>query len=144
MFPDEPTAPAQITSGQPAAVVPATAEQPDKVYKHDAHGRFVAGTSPGPGRPSEMAYRRAVREAITPDEARRLIRSLYKRGMKGDVPAARVCLEWLAAKPAPEATPKDGNGETRRISFVLNIGGADQKLKDAIPVANLQTPEKSG
>ena len=59
-----------------------SAANPDQTVCRDSKtGRFVKGTSGGPGRPSGRSLTEALRHVVDPDAAARL---LWKRALKSD------------------------------------------------------------
>ncbi|GAB4127846.1 MAG: hypothetical protein Kow0040_01870 [Thermogutta sp.] len=69
----------------------------------DNRGRFVPGGPGGPGRPkkrySAVELRKAVLQAITPEELASIVRVLFSRAMEGDVAAAREVLNRILGPP---------------------------------------------
>ena len=74
--------------------------------RRDAHGRFVLGTAPGPGRPKnpfarrQAAMRRAAMAEVQGQDVRALVRKLLTQAVAGDWTAARLLFEWIIG-PVP-------------------------------------------
>lgn len=71
----------------------------------DKTGRFVKGCKPGPGNPNVRRiaeHTRAIRDAVTADELRAVVRKLADQALAGDIQAARVLLDRCAGTPRPE------------------------------------------
>ncbi|GAB6186678.1 hypothetical protein [Thermopirellula anaerolimosa] len=69
----------------------------------DNRGRFVQGGPGGPGRPKKrygaVELRKAVLQAVTPEELASIVRVLFSRAMEGDVAAAREVLNRVLGPP---------------------------------------------
>ena len=64
-------------------------------------GRFVKGTSGGPGNPQlqQLAeYKRVVREAVTPKQLIAVLRTLLEKARGGDILAAKILLDRTLGK----------------------------------------------
>jgi hypothetical protein len=67
----------------------------------DVAGRFLPGTAPGPGNPMARRtaqYRRAIREAVSPEDLVQIIKVLMDKALAGDVQAAREVLDRVLGK----------------------------------------------
>jgi len=76
----------------------------DREDLRDQGGRFAKGGKPGPGRGhgnKVSAYRAAVFNAVSPEDAADVMRAMVEHAKQGDVSAARVVFERLLG--APEA-----------------------------------------
>jgi hypothetical protein len=74
----------------------------------DAHGRFVAGAPPGPGRPAnpfaryQAELRAALLAEVRPADVRAILRQVIRLAKRGCLPAAEMLLKWTpGAPPAP-------------------------------------------
>ena len=79
-----------------------TAENGD-VIKRGAGGRFLPGTRPGPGNPSlarTCKTQDAFRRAVSDDDLCAIAKTLVKRAIRGNVPAAREILDRVLGKSA--------------------------------------------
>lgn len=73
-----------------------------------ADGKFTKGNKGGPGNPYNRqvaAIRRALLNAVTPEEIHYLARSLIDRALEGNLAAAKLLLSYLIGKPAPAVDP---------------------------------------
>lgn len=71
-------------------------------------GRFAKGNKGGPGNPFNRqvaAIRRALLDAVTPEEIHYLARRLMDKALEGNLAAAKLLLSYLVGKPAPAADP---------------------------------------
>jgi hypothetical protein len=74
----------------------------------DAAGRFTKGNRGGSGNPfarQVAALRSALLAAITPEQMQKLATRLYKRALKGNMPAAALLLRYTLGNPAPVVDP---------------------------------------
>ena len=74
----------------------------------DAQGRFAAGNKGGPGNPfarRTAAMRKAIAEAVTPQMLADLAAVMFKKGMAGDVAAAKLVFSYAAGRAAPAPDP---------------------------------------
>jgi len=96
----------------------------------DKRGRFVTGCAGGPGNPHLKhlaSLQSAVRDAVSPDDLRGVLRKLVALAGSGDVHAARVLLDRCLGKPNPEA---------RHIAFELpSLGSSSDILAAFVAVA---------
>jgi hypothetical protein len=71
--------------------------------ERDKNGRFVKGKSGNPsGRPKkerEERYREILKEAVTFEDFRAIIKRMAEKAKRGDVQATRLLLEYLVGKP---------------------------------------------
>jgi hypothetical protein len=74
----------------------------------DARGRFTHGNPGGPGNPfgrRVAAFRRALCDAVTPEDLQGLARSLLARARAGDHAAAALLLAYTVGRPAEAVNP---------------------------------------
>jgi|SRR5919109_3201449 hypothetical protein len=90
------------------AVLPGGNGRKPPTPERDARGRFVAGASPGPGRPAnpfaryQAELRAALLAEVTPADVRTVLRQVIKIAKRGHLPAVELLLKWvLGAPPAP-------------------------------------------
>lgn len=91
----------------------------------DTAGRFASGNRFGRGNPHARQvadYQRAVREAVTDEDLRRITRKLVERAIAGDVVAAREVLDRVMgkAKVSIEVDDKRATDE-RTILQQINV-----------------------
>ena len=71
-------------------------------------GQYAAGNKGGPGNPfarQVAALRKALLDAVTPEDLAEVTKALLAKAKAGDVPAARVLLGYLLGKPIPTVDP---------------------------------------
>jgi hypothetical protein len=74
----------------------------------DGGGRFAAGNGGGPGNPfarQTAAARKAIADAVTPEQLAAIAAVMVKKALEGDVAAAKLVFSYAAGKPAPAADP---------------------------------------
>jgi hypothetical protein len=74
----------------------------------DSNGRFAAGNSGGPGNPfarQVAGLRRALVDALTPDDFHAIAQKLLKLALAGNVQAAKLLLAYTIGKPQPAPEP---------------------------------------
>jgi hypothetical protein len=74
----------------------------------DSNGRFAAGNSGGPGNPfarQVAGLRRALIDAVTPDDFHAIAQKLLKLALAGNVQAAKLLLAYTVGKPQPAPEP---------------------------------------
>ena len=105
----------------------------------DAKGHFLPGNPGGPGNPyakKVAKLRSAALEAVTAKDVQKIIKSLVVLALEGNVPAAKLVLEYVLGKPLAEATlsvPNDGSG----ASVILRVLMPDiHEVEDADGDAN--------
>jgi hypothetical protein len=91
----------------PAVLPGANGEKPVP-SRRDAKGRFVAGASPGPGRPAnpfaryQAELRAALLAEVSPADVRAVLRQVLRIAKRGHLPAVELLLKWvLGAPPLP-------------------------------------------
>ena len=75
----------------------------------DRRGRFVRGNPGGPGNPfgrKVAALRAALIDCITPQDIQRAIAARLRGAETGNVPAARLLLDYAVGKPTYPANPR--------------------------------------
>lgn len=80
----------------------------DSTSGRGADGKFTKGNKGGPGNPYNRqvaAIRRALLNAVTPEEIHYLARSLIDRALEGNLAAAKLLLSYLIGKPGPAVDP---------------------------------------
>ncbi len=100
----------------------ADSNKPDVIDKRDNAGRFKIGSRYPGQKQNQMRsarYRRAIYDAISDEDMTQLARVMFGLAIAGDVPAARVLLEYAIGKPTPieneiETYEQDG-------SIVINL-----------------------
>src|SRR5581483_11386116 len=83
-------------------------------YSRDASGRFVAGTSAGPGNPHARHCARMMalfRNAISEQDMLTIIFTIRDKAIQGDMTAAKIILNYNLGKPpaAPDPDQLDRN-----------------------------------
>jgi hypothetical protein len=74
----------------------------------DEAGRFTAGNPGGPGNPFARqvgARRKALLDAVSPEDVGRVAKKLYELALAGDVAAGKVLLAYVVGKPAEAVNP---------------------------------------
>jgi hypothetical protein len=74
----------------------------------DGSGRFAAGNGGGPGNPfarRTAAARRAIADAVSPEQLAAIAAVMVKKALEGDVGAAKLVFAYAAGKPTPAADP---------------------------------------
>jgi hypothetical protein len=83
-------------------------------------GRFGAGNRFGQGNPQhrKMAeLRAAMLEAVEPEQVKGLTRKLCELALAGDVPAARLVMEYALGKPVQAVELTGAAGEPRGLDW---------------------------
>ncbi len=79
------------------------------VTNRNSQGRFLPGTTPGPGRPRgsgnpfarhQASLRTALLSAVTPSDMAAIARQLVQLARDGHLEAAKILLLWVVGKPA--------------------------------------------
>jgi hypothetical protein len=74
----------------------------------DGSGRFAAGNRGGPGNPfarRTAAARKAVADAVTPEQLAAIAAVMVNKALEGDVAAAKLVFGYAAGKPAQAPDP---------------------------------------
>ena len=74
----------------------------------DGGGRFAAGNGGGPGNPfarHTAAARKAIADAVTPQQLAAIAAVMAKKAQEGDVAAAKLVFAYAAGKPASAPDP---------------------------------------
>jgi hypothetical protein len=82
--------------------------KPAPLPGRDSNGRFTAGNSGGPGNPfarQVAGLRRALLDALTPDDFHAIAQKLLKLALAGNVQAAKLLLAYTVGKPQPAPEP---------------------------------------
>jgi hypothetical protein len=104
----------------------------------DARGRFMAGASPGPGRPAnpfaryQGELRRALAAEVTPADLQAVIRQVVKLAKRGSIQATELLLKWTLGGPAPVVDPD------RLDEHELSVRRGRPTLVDAMTLADEQ------
>ena len=72
--------------------------------KRDERGRFLPGNEGGPGNPyikRVAALRKALLEAVTPEDIVQVVAALIEKAKKGDVNAAKILFDRTFGPPTP-------------------------------------------
>ena len=96
----------------------------------DAQGRFAAGNRGGPGNPfarRTAAMRRAIAEAVTPQMLADLAAVMFKKGMAGDVAAAKLVFSYAAGRAAPPPDPDTLDADELAVRRNSTAGPEDMK-----------------
>src|SRR2546430_17166894 len=87
--------------------------------RRDSSGRFAAGNRGGPGNPfarRTAAARKAIADAVTPEQLAAIAAAMVKKALEGDGAAAKLVFRYAAGKPAQAPDPdKPGQSEERRV-----------------------------
>ncbi len=73
-----------------------------------ASGKFVKGWKGGPGNPAARAVaarRKALLDAVSPEDVGRVARKLCEQALAGDVAASKVLLSYVVGRPAEVPNP---------------------------------------
>jgi len=100
----------QVAFAEIADSVESTQTQPSAngVNGHGEDGRFAKGNPGGPGNPfarQVAALRRALLEAVSPNDLRGIISKMVDLAKDGHVAAAKIVLEYTLGKPAKAVQP---------------------------------------
>jgi hypothetical protein len=74
----------------------------------DAHGRFAKGNGGGPGNPfarQTAALRKALLEAVTPEDITQMAHTLMIHAKQGDLGACRLLFSYVLGKPQQAVDP---------------------------------------
>ena len=91
-----------------ATTAPPPKEAPPAAEERDERGRFTAGNRGGPGNPFARAVgtrRRALLDAVSPEDVAAVARKLLQRARAGDVASCKVLLAYVVGKPVPAPDP---------------------------------------
>ena len=98
--------------------------------KRDENGRFVPGTTGGPGRPKRAsALRNAMLESVTEDDILEVTASLMRAAKAGEAWAVREFLDRIVGKPKASLTSEADEPE-RFIHEVVYTVSKDEGLPD--------------
>ena len=89
----------------------ATLPSPNGSNGRRADGRFATGNPGGPGNPHARQtadIRRLIREAVTDDDLRAVVRCVVKKAKAGEPWAVKELLDRLAGKPTQAADEHAG------------------------------------
>ena len=114
------TAPSRNGDNEPAAA-------------RGSNGRFLKGNPGGPGNPNAakvVAHKRAVLDAVTPADIRRIMRKMVWRALRGDVRAAQLVLDYTVG-PAKQRTQLRAYPVARPPSGVRPV--KDAQPRAAVP-----------
>ena len=78
------------------------------------NGRFLKGNAGGPGSPyvkQVAALKASLYEALTPADINAIMQRMLAEAVAGNVPAARLVLEYSVGKPLPGSTASALDGE---------------------------------
>ncbi len=104
---------------------PVDSNKPDVIDKRDNAGRFKIGSRYPGQKQNQMRsarYRRAIYDAISDEDMTQLARVMFGLAIAGDVPAARVLLEYAIGKPTPIEQELETHSEDG--SIVINLVSA--------------------
>jgi uncharacterized protein DUF5681 len=96
--------------------------------RRDPHGRFTAGTAPGPGRPRnpyarrQAALRRAALAEVHATDMRALVRVLLTRALAGDLKAAEVLFAWVIGPPPAAVHPDRLDADEAEVQWQTPSG----------------------
>lgn len=96
------------------------------VVKRDENGRFLPGTTGGPGRPRKAnELRAAMLEAVTEDDIIEVTGQLLAAAKRGEPWAVRELLDRATGKPQTSLAvdaDDDGSGQVLRIIYTVDHG----------------------
>lgn len=98
----------------------------------DGKGQFAAGNKGGPGNPQlkrQFEFKRAMLNAITPEDLTGIIRSMVAAAQRGDVQAAKLILDRLLG-PQPLLVQVESEGRTMHVHALMDV--SSDELRDAI------------
>ena len=73
---------------------------------HDEKGRFTSGNTEGRGR-QVTALKRALLEAVTPEDMAEIAKAIAEKAKQGDTKAAELLFNRLLGKPAQTKEPEE-------------------------------------
>ena len=73
---------------------------------HDGKGRFTSGNTEGRGR-QITALKRALLEAVTPEDMAEIAKAIAEKAKQGDTKAAELLFNRLLGKPAQSKEPEE-------------------------------------
>lgn len=73
---------------------------------HDDKGRFTSGNTEGRGR-QVTALKRALLEAVTPEDMAEIAKAIAEKAKQGDTKAAELLFNRLLGKPAQTKEPEE-------------------------------------
>src|SRR5437870_2425542 len=85
---------------------PSAAGEPKS--ERDGRGRFTAANKGGPGNPyarQTAALRKALVNAVTPEDIEEIAQALKEKARQGDVAASKLLFSYLMGKPAAAVDP---------------------------------------
>jgi hypothetical protein len=102
-------------------------------------GRFAAGNPGGPGNPfarQTAALRKAMLDAVTPEDIQRIVQALIDKASKGDVAASKLVLSYTIGKPTAPAEPDllDQQELVLQQANLVGLEGLD-RLSKFVPIA---------
>jgi len=103
-----PTAARAVALLPTATATPPAKGSPPAAEGRDAGGRFAAGNRGGPGNPfarAVAARRRALLDAVSPEDVARVAKKLLEMAKGGDLPAAALLFKYAIGQPRPAPDP---------------------------------------
>jgi hypothetical protein len=88
--------------------------------ERDKAGRFAPGNKGGPGNPfarQVAARRKALLDAISPEDVAAVGKELLSRSLAGDVAAAKVLLAYVVGNPGPMVDPDNLDLQELQVLF---------------------------
>ncbi len=102
------------------------------IVRRDENGKFVPGTTGGPGRPKRANdLRQAMLEAVTEADILEVLARLLEAAKNGDPWAVKELLDRATGKPQSILDPDDdGNVRAIQIRYVVDPGPGHRDLID--------------
>ncbi len=85
-------------------------------------GTFKKGHPGGPGNPNMLKFqnhRRAIHEAVTPEDTKKVFRRILEEALTGDMVAAKLYLEYVAGKPKKQVDMNVTDNSQERYREIL-------------------------
>jgi hypothetical protein len=92
----------------------------------DGNGRWAKGNSGGPGNPNARHARQLramLDDLITPQMVEQVVLNLFNLAMAGNIPAARLFLQYAVGKPEKPKSSKDAEVDALAAMLEMMTGG---------------------
>lgn len=130
--------------GDPEPVSGGEKRPPDQDAKS---GRFLPGNRAGKGNPNlkrGKELRAAVREAVSPDELKAVLRELLKLAQGGDINAGRLLFSYVLGRPREQDAGDVISLDLPRIESAENLAAAGGKVLEAVGAGQIDLSTARG
>ncbi|MFO0846482.1 MAG: hypothetical protein U0797_29625 [Gemmataceae bacterium] len=103
----------------------------------EANGRFAKGNAGGPGNPfaRKVAQLRSLAlETVTEDDLAAILKKMVERAKQGDVPAAKLVLQYTLGKPVEQPHPDHIDRDEMQAWLTNSLQPGDRYALAAAPL----------